>query len=235
MQKILKQIRASLKKNADAAVKKSMERFFKEGIKSYGVKSAVLSQIARDAHKKIKPAGKAEIFALCETLMQSGYIEERIIADELAEKQAKEYAESDFKALDRWVKNYVSNWAECDTLCNHSVGSFLMKYPSYIKELKKWARSQNRWVKRASAVSLIIPAKRGLFLRDIFEIADMLLLDPDDMVQKGYGWMLKAASRAHEREVFDYVMKHKKDMPRTAFRYAIEKMRPGLKKEAMKK
>ncbi len=101
--------------------------------------------------------------------------------------------------------------------------------------MKKWAKSDNRWVKRASAVTLIIPARKGLFLKDIFDIADTLLTDKDDLVQKGYGWMLKAASQAHEEEVFDYVMNNKKYMPRTALRYAIEKMPPELKSRAMEK
>jgi 3-methyladenine DNA glycosylase AlkD len=53
------------------------------------------------------------------------------------------------------------------------------------------------------------------------------------MVQKGYGWMLKAASQAHQKEVFDYVISKKKTMPRTAFRYAIEKMPVELRAIAM--
>ena len=85
------------------------------------------------------------------------------------------------------------------------------------------------------AGSLIIPARRGKFLADIFEIADILLLDRDDMVQKGYGWMLKEASKPYQKEVFDYVMHHKAVMPRTALRYAIEKMPPSLRAEAMEK
>jgi len=104
-----------------------------------------------------------------------------------------------------------------------------------LNELKKWAKSPNRWVKRASAVTLIIPARKGMFLKDIFEIADILLLDKDDMVQKGYGWMLKAASQFSEKEIFKYVMSKKAVMPRTALRYAIEKMPGELKTEAMKK
>jgi len=121
-------------------------------------------------------------------------------------------------------------------------------YPEYIVELKKWAKSSNRWVRRGSAVTLIIPARKGLFLNDILEIADTLLLDTDDLVQKGYGWMLKAASmsetfvkasdetkKEHLETVFNYVMKNKAVMPRTALRYAIEKMPAGLKAEAMKK
>lgn len=47
--------------------------------------------------------------------------------------------------------------------------------------------------------------------------------------------MLKAASQSHEKEVFEYVMKNKSVMPRTALRYAIEKMPKELKSKAMKK
>ena len=106
-------------------------------------------------------------------------------------------------------------------------------YPSYLSGLKNWAKSDNRWVKRASAVSLIVPARKGRFLEDIFEIADILHSDKDDMVQKGYGWMLKVASQPHQKEVFEYVMSKKTTMPRTALRYAIEKMAKELKAKAM--
>ena len=84
-------------------------------------------------------------------------------------------------------------------------------------------------------MSLIVPAKNGKFLKDVFQIADILLLDKDDMVQKGYGWMLKVASQAHQQEVYEYVLTHKTTMPRTALRYAIEKMPKELKNKAMGK
>lgn len=62
-----------------------------------------------------------------------------------------------------------------------------------------------------------------------------LLTDTDDMVQKGYGWLLKEASRKHQKEVFDYVMKNKNVMSRTALRYAIELMPGEMRTEAMKR
>jgi len=82
---------------------------------------------------------------------------------------------------------------------------------------------------------LIVPAKHGRFLDDIFEIADLLLTDQDDLVQKGYGWLLKEASRKHTDEVFAYVVQNRRAMPRTALRYAIELMPKDLRAEAMKK
>jgi len=115
------------------------------------------------------------------------------------------------------------------------VGAFIERYPDYLQSLKRWALSENRWMRRAAAVSLIIPARHGLFLNDVLAIADILLLDKDDLVRKGYGWMLKAASESHQQEVFAYVMCNRRTMPRTALRYAIEKMPPELKRQAMQK
>lgn len=66
-------------------------------------------------------------------------------------------------------------------------------------------------------------------------IADELLADDDNMVQKGYGWLLKAASEAHPDDVFNFLMARKTAMPRTAFRYALEKLPKDKRELAMKK
>ncbi len=84
-------------------------------------------------------------------------------------------------------------------------------------------------------MTLILPARKGDFLKEVFEISDILLEDRDDMVQKGYGWMLKEASKKHQPEVFDYVMSKKARMPRTALRYAIEKMPAEMRRRAMER
>jgi 3-methyladenine DNA glycosylase AlkD len=235
MTKIIIDIRKELKKNSDEKTRRSGENFFKEKISSYGVKSAVVSRISKEYFKQVKDKSKNEIFALCEELWRSGNMEESFVACHWSYYLHEQFEPQDFNVFEKWVSKYVGNWASCDTLCNHTIGTLVEMYPQYIKKLKLWTRSKNRWVKRASAVTLIIPAKKGMFLKDIFDISDELLIDPDDMVQKGYGWMLKSASRLHQKEVFDYVLKHKKVMPRTALRYAIEKMPENLRKRAMEK
>lgn len=236
-QNIIAEVRYALKGSIDPKSLETSKHFFKEGEEAlvYGVRMTDVGRIAKEFLKQIKDFPKEKIFELCEELWKSGYLEEAVVACNWAESLHKKYEPSDFKVFERWVSNYVNNWAACDTLCNHTVGDFIMMYPKYINELKRWAKSPNRWVKRASAVTLIIPARKGLFLKDIFEIASTLLLDKDHMVQKGYGWMLKAASEAYQKEVFDYVISKRAVMPRTALRYAIEKMPKELKVEAMKK
>jgi 3-methyladenine DNA glycosylase AlkD len=235
METIIEKIRKELKKNADEKTRFQGEKFFREKVKMYGLKSAQTEHIGKEFYKTLPDKSKSLIFQYCEELWESGYMEESFIACNWSYNVREHYEPSDFEVFGKWVNQYVANWASCDTLCNHSVGTLVEMYPALIPGLKKWAKSKNRWVKRASAVSLIVPARKGMFLDDIFEIADILHSDPDDMVQKGYGWMLKASSQAHQEEVFDYVMRKKATMPRTSLRYAIEKMPRELKARAMAK
>jgi 3-methyladenine DNA glycosylase AlkD len=233
--RIVQHIREDLQKHWDPKTKESTKRFFKETVLSYGVKTSLVKDIAKRHFKDIQSKPKAEVFSACSSLWASGYLEETFIACDWSHRLHRQYKPTDFQQFQEWVFHYISNWASCDTFCNHTLGTFLEMYPDHIKELYKWAESNNRWVRRASAVSLIVPVRRGMFLAEVFHIAGILLLDTDDMVQKGYGWLLKVASQTHETEVFDYVMKYKSSMPRTSLRYAIEKMPIKRKQVAMRK
>lgn len=235
MHNFIKELRTELDRNRDEKTIQSSQRFFKHEVKLRGVKISVISSISKVYYNKVQSLSKQEIFEICEILWQSGYMEEGFLACNWSYNLRKQYIPEDFAILERWVDNYISNWATCDTLGNHTIGSFIEMYPEFITELKRWAKHENRWMKRSSAVSLIVPARKGLFLDDIFEIADILLLDKDDMVQKGYGWMLKVASQKYQKEIFDYVISKKAIMPRTALRYAIEKMPKEMRTIAMQK
>lgn len=232
---LISEIRGELTRNADERTKETAARFFKEGINCYGVKAATVLKIADKYFKQIKNEQKQTIFSLCEELLGSDLFEESAIAFEWVYRIREYYEPEDFEIFEGWIEKYVNNWAKCDTLCNHSVASFIESYPQYLSRLKEWTRSENRWFRRAAAVTLVLPARNGKFLDDVLEIADSLLMDEDDLVRKGYGWMLKEAGKAHQQEIYEYIMKNKKVMPRTSLRYAIEKFPQDIRKKAMEK
>jgi 3-methyladenine DNA glycosylase AlkD len=235
MSSILTQIREELKVNTDPQTQKSFQRFFKEQVKYYGVKTQTVGKIAKKYWEQVETLNKQEIFVLCEELYRSDYTEEAFIVAFWLPNYIDHLESSDLPVFKGWIERYINNWAKCDGFCNHTVGDLIQKYPETLNEIKHWAKSKNRWVKRAAAVSLIVPAKKGCFLQDAIEICDQLLTDSDDMVQKGYGWLLKEESRIHQKEVYNYIMKNRQTMPRTALRYAIELMPKELKAEAMKR
>jgi len=233
MKQIIKSIRKELRKDIDVEYKKSAKNFFKEPIKIYGVRVPLVRRIAKNYYQKIKDLNKNELFKLAETLLKSGYSEEIVIALDWVYRKKIDYKKSDFKIFEHWLKNYISNWGSCDDFCVHPLGYFLFGFSELNKNLNKWAKSKNRWLRRASAVSLIVSIRKKKQLKKIFEISNILLEDRDDLVQKGYGWTLKEASNLYPKEVLAFVMKHKEKMPRTALRYAIEKMPKSWKQKAM--
>jgi len=198
-----------------------------------GVRTPMVRQISAKYFQEIKPLSIDAILQLCERLLETGLSEHTTIAFDWSFRCRRKYRPDHFDVLERWLEVYVDGWGSCDDLCTHALGEFILRYPEFLPRVKAWSRSKDRWQRRASAVTLIYGARRGKNLAHVFQAADALLTDPDDMVQKGYGWMLKVASKTYPDEVFQYVMRHKKAMPRTALRYAIEKLPEAQRRRAM--
>ena len=184
---------------------------------------------------KVKHLDKDQVFGLCEILLESGSGPERLIAFDWTFRYRRHYEKADFETFEKWLNKYVDGWGSCDDFCTHAFGSLIRQYPEHIPNVMKWTKSSNRWLRRAAAVVMIYSVRRGENLDTAFQIADLLLTDQDDMVQKGYGWMLKEVSKRDPMSVFNYVTAHKDAMPRTSLRYAIEKLEPARRKKALEK
>jgi 3-methyladenine DNA glycosylase AlkD len=220
---------------ATAEKRKSIAQFFKHEIKCLGVGNPQTQTIGRQIIQRLKDEDKSVVFDLADPLFQTGFIEEALLAAQLVFSRKKEFETNDFVIFENWISKYVSNWAVCDTFCNQTIGTFIMTYPNFVLDVKQWSVNENLWMRRACAVSFIYPAKKELYIEEQLEIALALLEDNEDMVQKGYGWMLKVLSQKQTLLVFEFVERYKERMPRTALRYAIEKMPKNLKEQAMRK
>ena len=148
MDPVIAHIRKDLKASADPATRKTFQRFFKEEVKYYGVKVPTVRKIARKYWNEIKVRDKKEIFSLCEELYKSGYCEEGFVVSSWAHLLADRYERDDLPVFRHWIDSYISNWAACDSFCNHTIGDFIEKFPEYTGELKRWTQSNNRWMRR---------------------------------------------------------------------------------------
>lgn len=233
LKQIVHLIHTDLLAAVDPVYKAGATRYFKESIKIYGVRTPTVRTIAATQTTLLKNEPLSVLWQLSEQLLKTGYMEEATIALALVYARRKEWSKNDFKTLEQWLHTYVSNWAICDDLCNHSMGYCIATFPDILPTIHAWTTSDNHWVRRAAAVSFILPARAGNNLADVVPIAKALLHDTDDLVQKGCGWMLREAAKNHQQEIIDYIEQHKKTMPRTMLRYAIERMPADIKKQLM--
>lgn len=221
--KHLMRIRRMLYKRSKPEFKKGIFRFFKEQINPIGVRLPMVRKLAKEFNDDFyKTHSFKEIMGLSKMLQSSDLFEEQIFGVYLIELHKREFDDLVFFEFEKWIDRYVSNWAHCDLFCTHSVMNCVEKNPKLLKTLLKWTKSKNRWVRRAACVTLILPARRGKFLPEILAIAGKLMYDPDPMVQKGTGWLLRECAKAHQEVVFEFLLKHK-DAGRILLRYALEK------------
>jgi 3-methyladenine DNA glycosylase AlkD len=222
-----------LEKYIEPQYRAGAEKYMKEGIVLYGVRAHIVRRVAANFYRDIRVEKKEKIFILCEELLRSEFSEEKTIAFAWAYRLHKRYEPGDFKIFESWLSKYVSNWGSCDDFCRHAFGIFIYRFPEFLPNVLGWTGVKNRWLKRGAAVIMIYSLRKGEYLDEALKIADRLLCDGDYLVQNGYGWMLKDASIVFPRQVFDYVSRHRKEMPRRALRYAIERFKPVQRRKVM--
>lgn len=230
-------IRRDLLALATPEKKSGAEWFFKEKTNFLGCTFPDMNAVARKWLRALKADGWAydRLLAFSERLMKRGTMEETVVALGIVEAMRAQYRPEDFALFERWLKRYITNWANTDSIGPHVIGEFLAMYPGSASRVFKWTKSKNRWVRRAAAVSYVLHGRHGRFHPQIFRTARAMLADGDEMVQKGVGWMLKTASESDEAAVVAFVQEHKRRMPRLMVRYAAEKMTPANRKLVMAK
>lgn len=234
--KLIKRISADLKRHADPNYRALIRDHFNMNVDNFwGVRAPVIHKVAHKHYQQINPLDIEDRLTLCTHLLETGIYEHKITAFRWGHLCRKEYLDKHFRVLAGWLRKYVNDWSDCDDLSIHVLGEYLVRYPHRAKEVMPWGASRNRWMRRGAAVAIILPVRKGQHLDLAFQVSDLLFNDRDDLVQKGYGWLLKEASKLYPKEVFDYAWKHKDTMPRTSLRYAIEKLPLSLRRQLMQK
>ena len=116
----------------------------------------------------------------------------------------------------------INSWDLVDLAAYYVVGKYLADKPRHI--LYKLARSKNMWDRRSAIVAtahFLLKQKRTA---DTFAIAELLIDEKEDLVNKGTGWMLRTAGDVYRPGLLRFLDKHAATMSRVALRYSIEKL-----------
>jgi 3-methyladenine DNA glycosylase AlkD len=215
---------ARLEAAADPEWAKGQRKFFRHEVATRGVRQAALAPVIRDTFRTIKGWSASDRNAVMKRLWETGLLEDGVLVCHVYRRFARQCAACEFKLFERWIDRYVRNWAHCDGVSTFLVAACLANEPDLRFELRKWSRAKNRWKRRAAAVSLIHEGKHGRHTGFIFEIAETLLGERDDMIEKGVGWLLKETYPARPGETVRFLVSNRETASRLTLRYAAEKM-----------
>lgn len=194
-----------------------------------------IRKLSSKLYREIEDKSIGNVLFLCEGLLEQHNWALGVIAYNFAYRVKKQYDEATYDVFFRWLKDYVRGWGDCDDFCTHAFGELLRQQKSLFEKVVTWTEDKDFWVRRASAV-ILIPAILKCDYEGInpLEISDRLMTDENDLVLKGYGWMLKALSQRDQRCVEEYLIKNHEKMPRVAYRYALEKFDKETRSRLMK-
>ena len=215
-------IRSVLVDGASAPHTAEVQRFFKHEISSRGWYTGELRKVAvRFRRRILAEYDMPFLLDVSDHLFRSKVLEEKVFAVLMLQGVVKEFGKTEFKIFEGWLDR-VSTWADHDALVHYLLGPMIARHESLLTRPPRWAKSKDRWHRRAAAVSLIHSTRQHKNFDHIQHITEMLLADDDDMVQKGLGWLLREAAKFNPEETVQYLMRVRERVPRLVLRTACE-------------
>ena len=239
-----------------------LQKFFKTGKGEYAYGDIFLGIRVPETRKIVNKYKDLSLYEL-KILIKSEYHEERLAALLILVKQSQKASEDSLKKINElYLSNtkYINNWDLVDLSAEHIVGKYLFTNRGtvplrgqspvtvatrkgtdpFLKEglspliTQKLAKSDFLWDRRIAMLSSFYFIKKNE-PQIAFDIADILINDSHDLIQKAVGWMLREIGKRCSQELEEeFLKKYYKTMPRTMLRYAIEKFEEDKRQKYLK-
>jgi len=228
---MLDELRKDLQRLSNKKRASDMQKFFKTGEGEYAFGDVFIGLTvpqSRQVAAKYNDMPFEELYKL----IRSEIHEERFIAllvlvnnfkaDEMLQRRIYEFFMKNIK--------FVNNWDLVDLSADKIVGGYLIDKPKTV--LYKLASSKNMWERRIAMIATYNFIKNEMY-DDAINIAEKLVEDDNDLIQKAVGWMLREVGKRNKAIEEAFLKKHHKIMGRTALRYSLEKFSESSRKEYM--
>ena len=216
---------------ADPSQVEGLARFFKTGPGQYGEGDKFLGIKVPVTRAVVKECWRGASWEDLEECIASEYHEVRLAAllvlVEIFGHAGKRGPARPGMTREACIEFYlahtdrINNWDLVDLSCYPLLGEWLLdKDRSLLYELARHGKSI--WEQRIGIVSTMTFIRHGQ-LQDTFDIADILIGHPHDLIHKAVGWLLREAGKRDRAALEAYLEDRFRTMPRTMLRYAIEK------------
>ena len=234
-------VRRTLRRHAHRTRAIGVARFFKTGPGEYGDGDRFIG-VTVPAQRLVARRFRDLPLNETDSLLQSPVHEERltallILVDQFTHRRTDERQRQRIFRLYMKRLAFINNWDLVDTSAAPIVGGWLARSPDLAQQarrlarhgrhddlLGRLARSKNVWSRRVAMIATFQFTTNGDH-REAIRIATLLVGDEHDLIQKAVGWMLREVGKQASAEALRrFLTRHAATMPRTALRYAIERL-----------
>lgn len=227
-------LRKALRDVARPEDQEFLGRFFKTGPGEYAEGDRFLGVRVPETRRLSKLSDELAEGEVCQ-FVESPLHEERLLGLLIWVRRFEKGDEKARRAIYRAYLDrtkFINNWDLVDTSAPQIVGGWLRDHRVETKKLSVLARSGDLWERRIAMLATFSFIRVGEFAPTL-EIAELLVGDSHDLIHKAVGWMLREAGNRDRTILMDFLERHAATMPRTALRYAIEKLSPAERRDWM--
>lgn len=243
-----KDVQDALQKVSSPEKAKANAWFFKTGTGEYGEGDKFIGVTVpeqRKVAKRFREQSLPEISKLLHSEIHEHRLTGLFILVDLYQRRATRKIPGDPKEIVQFYidhRDQVDNWDLVDSSAHLIIGPYWesVKFgsiePSYGDDIEamvyRFARKGNLWEKRIAMIATAHFIRKREF-DDALRIAEILVHEREDLLQKAVGWMLREIGKKDLKVEEKFLDKYYKSMPRTMLRYAIEKFTPEKKRHYM--
>lgn len=193
--------------NKDRAINE--KKYLKSPYKFFGVSVPFTDKMAKEFKKANKDAGRDYVIGLTGILWDSEYHDEKRLGLRILQSYPEYLDYSVMPLLEKMLRQ-STGWDFVDDISIHLAGTILEKDKRVYDYLKKWSRSENFWMKRASLISQILLFRNGRGDKKLFfKFAEEMISEKEFFIRKAMGWCLREISKAAPEDAFKFLMKIK--------------------------
>ena len=243
MSKTAKELISAMQMLENPEQRKGLIRFFKTGKGQYGEGDEFLGLKVPETRafvKEYRSLPPDEVQKLLENKWHEvrlcGFL---ILVEQYNDRKATEEEKDAILAMYLCNARNANNWDLVDLSCYKILGKWLVESGAAkaekLKLMDKLANSDNLWEQRISIVSTMATLKANDASYTL-RYARHHLHHKHDLMHKAVGWLLREMGKqCGMDELRAFLSEYASTMPRTAFRYAIEKMDKDEREQWMKK
>ena len=219
------ELRRRLKQAASPREAEAARRSLGSDVPVYGVKAAETHRIGLELVRRLRSAPPALSLDIADALFTTGNLEEGLVGAQVLGAMARHIGGGDFARFDKWA-GALTNAQTADGLAMSGIAKALAVKPSLAAQLTVWAKSPQPWRRRAAVSSFVPLVREGRFLTDALTVAEVVMADAHEEVQRGVGTLLLEASRMQSARVVEFLQTWKDKAPRLVLQIAATKLAP---------
>jgi 3-methyladenine DNA glycosylase AlkD len=207
LQSQIERFRKLMKAGGDKYRAVHEKAYLKSPYKFFGTSLPFADKTAKEFRKQNEGAGREHILISVKKLFASDYHDEKRLGLRLMQFYPHYLDLSVMPLLERMLMQSPT-WDLVDDISIHLVGAVLEKDRKAYSYLKKWSRSKNFWMRRASLISPILLFRKGIGNTGLFySFAERMLHEKEFFIRKAIGWGLREISKSNLEEAFLFLMK----------------------------